>query len=239
MSQKVSWIVIGATAWAILASSPVALAQAPTPPELVASEATIEITNPWYRMPVGRRLSYRERTEDGVETTDIWVTGETRMINGILCTVVFDRVYLDGELIEETKDYIVQNKATGDVWYYGEAVDNFKNGRFKDHDGSWIAGENGAEPGIWMPGDPKVGLEFRMEYLKGVAEDMGRVEATLTEVKSGGKTYKDCVQVREHTPLEPNAKEDKYYCRDIGAQVLLIDRETGTRSELQAIRGPH
>ncbi len=56
-------------------------------------------------------------------------------------------------LIEEAFDYYAQGDYGG-VWYFGEDVDNFENGKLKDHGGSWLAGEKGALPALLMPGDP-------------------------------------------------------------------------------------
>lgn len=212
--------------------------QAPYAPEITPSEFSKVIANPYFRMPVGRRLQYRERTEDGTETSEVWITGETRTIMGVETTVYLDRVLLDGQLIEETKDYLAQNAATGDVWYFGEAVDNYENGRFKDHHGSWLAGENGALPGVWFKGQPREGDTYRMEYLKGEAEDMARVVKTGLDVKAGGRTYKDCVQIYEWTPLDIDAREDKFYCRDVGAGVLIVDKKSGSRTELRSVTEP-
>jgi hypothetical protein len=212
--------------------------QAPYAPAITPREFSKDITNPYFRMSVGRRLQYRERTEDGTETSEVWITGETRTIMGVETTVYLDRVLLDGQLIEETKDYLAQNTATGDVWYFGEAVDNYENGRFEDHHGSWIAGENGALPGVWFKGQPREGDAYRMEYLKGEAEDMARVVKTGIDVKVNGRTYKDCVQIYEWTPLDIDAREDKFYCRDVGAGVLVVDKKSGSRAELRSVTDP-
>src|SRR5206468_2460054 len=80
---------------------------------------------------------------------------------------VRDRLYLSGRLEERTTDWYAQDRA-GNVWYYGEATAELgKNGRVKNTEGSWQAGVDGAEPGIFMPAVPKVGQTFRQEYYKG------------------------------------------------------------------------
>mgnify|MGYP000524700865 CR=1 FL=1 len=40
-----------------------------------------------------------------------------------------------GDLIEDTRDYIAQDKE-GNVWYFGEHVDNHVNGVLTDHNGA-------------------------------------------------------------------------------------------------------
>ena len=44
-------------------------------------------------------------------------------------------------------------------------------------------------------------------------------------------TFPLCLIVRESTPMEPDASEDKYYAAGVGL-VLSVDRETGERLEL-------
>ena len=53
--------------------------------------------------------------------------------------IVKDRVHADGELIEDTRDFFAQADA-GTVHYFGERVDNVRDGRVVNHHGSWIYG---------------------------------------------------------------------------------------------------
>jgi 2-methylaconitate cis-trans-isomerase PrpF len=119
---------------------------------------------------------------------------------GVKTLVFWDRVYLDGELIEDTRDYIAQDKE-GNVWYFGENVDNYAGGVLTDHHGAWIGGVDGGVPGIWMPADPYVGQEYRQEFYKD-AKDMGRVDGIRVSATTLLGTYNDCVKVYEWTPLE-------------------------------------
>jgi hypothetical protein len=150
---------------------------------------------------------------------------------GVETLIYNDRVLVNGELVEETNDYLAQDK-DGNVWYFGEAVDNYVDKKFKDHKGGWIAGENGALPGIWVKANPKVGDKFRQEYLKGEAEDMAEIMETGMTVKIGMGTYKNCVKVHEWTPLEATSNENKYYCPDVGGQALSEKPDDGERVEL-------
>jgi hypothetical protein len=119
---------------------------------------------------------YEGRTEDGFERVVVTVVPETRVILGVECRVVIDRVYLDGELIEETYDWYVQD-LKGNVWYFGEESHEIENGKVVSTDGSWEAGVNGAKPGYIMLAMPKVGDRYRQEYYLGEAEDVAEVTA--------------------------------------------------------------
>ena len=47
------------------------------------------------------------------------VTHRTKRIQGVRATVVHDRVFIHGAVVEDTLDYYAQDKA-GNVWYLGE-----------------------------------------------------------------------------------------------------------------------
>ena len=73
------------------------------------------------------------------------------------------------------------------IWYFGESVDNYDNGQFKDHGGSFTAGVDGAYPGIWIKAKQVVGDVYRQEYYRGKAEDMRKIVAVdRSEVVNAG-----------------------------------------------------
>ena len=76
-------------------------------------------------------------------------------------------------MIEDTFDWYAQD-SDGNVWYLGEDTVECKKGKIKNHDGSFEAGVDGAQPGVIMPADPHPGLKYRQEYYAGEAEDRGR-----------------------------------------------------------------
>ncbi len=198
-------------------------------PVVNPSDFTTKITNKYFSMPVGKKMAYEANTRDGTERIDIIIPGTTKNIMGVNTLVFWDRVYLNDVLIEDTRDYIAQDKK-GNVWYFGEDVDNYKNGVLKDHAGAWIAGVDGAKPGIWMEANPKVGDEYRQEYYKGEAEDIGKVLSLNERVSTPYGTFYNCLKVLEYTPLEPGVSAYKYHCSEVGATAL--EEEGGERVEL-------
>jgi len=157
-------------------------------------------------------------TADGMEKVVISITGETKEIMGVKTLVYWDRVWVDNVLIEETKDYLAQD-TEGNVWYFGENVDNYESGVLKDHAGSWTAGVDGALPGIWMKANPKVGDSYRQEYYKGEAEDISDIAQMGVAVTTEKQAYTDCIKTYDWTPLDPESKEDKFYCREAAGLV--------------------
>jgi hypothetical protein len=149
------------------------------------------------------------------------VLQETKRVMGVECVVLRDRVWLNGELIEDTVDWHAQDKE-GNVWYFGEYTKEIENGEVVSTEGSFEAGKKGALPGIIMPADPKVGDSYRQEYYKGEAEDMAEVisldGAALNEAVSTpyDSFSEDILVTKDWNPLEPNILEHKYYAPGIG-----------------------
>ena len=104
-----------------------------------------------------------------------------------------------------------------------------------DHAGSWEAGVNGATPGIIMLADPKIGTQYQQEFAEGVAEDMAKVVSLSETVEVPYRIFEGCLQTEEWTPLEPGAREAKFYAPGVGLVLELQHRGGGVRIELTAI----
>lgn len=174
------------------------------------------IDNPWYPLVPGMTWTYRG-VKDGQQSREIMIaTSKIRMIQGAPCTVVSDKLYLSGTLEERTLDYYAQDN-DGTVWYFGEDTAELRpNGEIRSTEGTWLAGRNGAEAGIFMPADPQVGKGFRQEYYKGHAEDHFRTLSLSEQVRTPGASSSGAMLTEEWTPLEPNVIDHKYYVRGIG-----------------------
>jgi hypothetical protein len=207
-------------------------------PPIVPEEFSSEITkNPYFLLPSGKKFVMEAKTEDGIERVEILIPGWTKTIMGVETLVFWDRVTLDGELIEDTRDYLAQHE-NGDIWYFGENVDNYEDGMVTDHEGAWMGGERGAEPGIWLKADAKVGDKYRQEYLKGEAEDAAEVIGTAESVTTPLGKFSDCIKTLDWSPLFPE-KAHKFYCRETGTVTLEVDlagpENDEIRTELVAI----
>jgi hypothetical protein len=180
------------------------------------------IDNQWYPLKPGTTYVYTGR-KDGKRGRDVVkVTSRTRRIKGVECTEVDDRLYLNGYLAERTKDWYAQD-AKGNVWYFGEATAELtRAGRVTSREGSWLAGVDGAEQGIFMPAHPKIGQSFRQEYYKGHAEDHFAVVSLSASVVVPYTASAHALLTKEWTPLEPNVLDHKLYVRGIG----LLKEET-------------
>jgi hypothetical protein len=181
-----------------------------------ASAFAAEITNPWYPLKPGSKWVY-EGVKGGQPTVGVFeVTGETKVILGIVATVANDQLTSGGQLLETTQDWFAQDK-DGNVWYLGEATRALDaSGQLADTEGSWEAGVDGALPGILMPADPVVGMSFKQESYPGHAEDSYAILSLNAPVTVPFGTYTESLLTEERTPLEPDVVCQKSYVKGLG-----------------------
>lgn len=103
-----------------------------------------------------------------------------------------------------------------DVFYFGEEVDIYKNGKLDSHEGAWIHGTDGAKAGLFMPARALLGARYYQEIAPKVALDRVEITSDSETLKTPSGTFPDCVKTEETTPLEPGVKEYKLYAKGIG-----------------------
>jgi len=168
-------------------------------------------TNTYLTMQPGRVLKLRS----GVDTLTITVLPDTQVIDGITTGVLEERETKNGLLIEISRNFFATDRKTGDVYYFGEDVDNYKNGKVISHESAWRAGTGGARFGLMIPATPAVGQAFYQEIAPKVAMDRVEVVSTSATVKTPAGTFERCVHLRETTPLESDVSH-KYFAPGIG-----------------------
>ncbi|WP_406660453.1 hypothetical protein V7O66_11460 [Methanolobus sp. ZRKC3] len=189
------------------------------------------IDNPYFPLAVGTTFIY-EGVSDGEDVrVELYVTDQTKEIMGVTTTVIREREWEDGELVEDTFDWYAQDE-DGNVWYFGEDTKEYEDGEVVSTAGSWEGGVDGAEPGILVKGDPQVGDIYQQEYYEGEAEDMAEVLSLTESVTVGYGSFDNCLQTREWTPLEPAAEENKYYAMDVGLLLEVATKGGESRVEL-------
>ena len=180
------------------------------------------VDNRWFPITPGTVLVYRGVKEGEPARDVVTVTGKTKLIDGVRCTVVDDRLYLSGRLAERTADWFAQDRR-GNVWYFGESTAELdESGRVTSREGSWQTGVDGARAGIVMPAHPRVGQSFRQEYYRSHAEDHFRVVSLSASVRVPYLASKRALLTKEWTPLEPAVIDHKLYVRGIG----LVEEKT-------------
>ena len=186
-------------------------------PELDPADFVDVVDNPFFPLAVGTRWVYESPADEDseVERIEVVVLPDRKEVLGISATVVRDTVTIDGVVVEDTHDWFAQDRE-GNVWYLGEAVENYEDGELVDTDGSFEAGIDGAYPGIVMLAHPTVGDAYRQEHYPGEAEDLGEVlRLGGTRTVPAGQ-FDDVLVTRDWNPLEPEVVEEKTYARGVG-----------------------
>jgi hypothetical protein len=174
------------------------------------------VTNRLFPLTPGKTLVYTG-TKDGKKALDlVATTSRTRKIDGVTTRVVEDRLYLNNVLQERTSDYYAQDRC-GNVWYFGEDTAELDgHGRVVSTEGSFHAGVDGAQPGVFMQAHPQVGRRFRQEWYQGHAEDVFRVISRSAPVTVPFGSFRHALRTEETTALEPDVLDNKYYVKHIG-----------------------
>jgi hypothetical protein len=194
-----------------------------------------EVTNPYFPLRPGTTFHYTGETDGIPSTDDMEVTRQTKVILGVRCTVVHDRVYTNGLLSEDTLDWYAQD-TSGNVWYFGEDTKELdSNGNVTSTEGSWLAGVNGAHQGIIMEAHPRVGDHYQQEFAAGVAEDMAQVLGLHKSACVMYGCFDDLLLTKEWSPLEKGVTEHKYYARDVGFVLVDVVKGGDEHSELLRI----
>lgn len=169
-------------------------------------------SNPWFPLTPGYQLSYQH----GKDTDTLTVLNETKVIDGVETRVVEDREMKNGNLVELTRDYYAIDSATNDVYYFGEDVDVYKNGKVTSHEGAWLSGVKGAKFGLMMPGQPKPGQRFYQERAPGVGMDRVEIMSDHETVTTPAGTFEKCIHIAESSPLDKGLHSHKWYASGVG-----------------------
>jgi len=169
-------------------------------------------SNAYFNLTPGYRLSYKHG--DTIDT--LTVLNESKLIDGVETRAVEDRETKNGALVELTRDYYAIDSVTNDVYYFGEEVDIYKNGKVVSHEGTWLSGVKSAKFGLMMPGNPKQGQKFYQEQAPGVAMDRAEIVSVDEKVRTPAGAFDRCVHVRETSPLEKGLKDHKWYAAGVG-----------------------
>lgn len=167
-------------------------------------------SNPYFPLTPGLRI----HLSDGSETVVFSILDATKVVDGVETRVVEERETEDGELVEISRNYFAIDRTTGDVYYFGEDVDIYEDGKVVSHDGAWLSGVGGVKFGLIMPGKPRVGDKFYLEYAPGAME---RVEIVDVDAKleTPLRSFAKLVRCREDDVLDGGVSH-KWYAAGVG-----------------------
>jgi hypothetical protein len=186
--------------------------------------------NPYFVLEPGHYVVLRDHAGNQVTAT---VLDETKMVDGVETRVLEERELEAGHLIEVSRNFFAIHKPSQNAMYFGEEVDMYRDGKVVSHEGSWLAGVNGAKAGMIMPGDAHAGYRHYQEQAPGVAMDRAEILSTKETLKTPAGKLEKCAKVAETNALKSGELEYKYYAPGIGLvkeeQMLLV--EHGTRHQ--------
>lgn len=151
----------------------------------------------------------------------ITVLDETKEIGGVVTRVVEEREEKNGRLLEISKNFFAIDRETGDVFYFGEEVDNYnRKGAVKNHHGSWLAFDGDNKPGLIMPARPQVGMMYYQEIAPGKAMDRAEVTGLMETFVTPAGEFSNCLRTRESSKIKTllvfSPTEEKVYAPGIG-----------------------
>jgi hypothetical protein len=172
-------------------------------------------TNPFFVLEPGYVLVLEREWSGRKASITITVLEETREIAGVETRAVEEKETVDGEVREVTRDYYAISKRTNNVYYFGEEVDEYEDGKLAGHSGSWMAGVDGASYGLAMPGSPLLGARYQQENAPGRAMDRGEVVSLSESFDSPAGHFDHVLMIEEWNPLDHD-HEYKRYARGVG-----------------------
>ena len=167
--------------------------------------------NRFFSLQPGHRIIIESKSEKVIIT----VLNKTKKIGSVVTRIIEEREFEDGELAEVSRNFFAICKATSDVFYFGEEVDDYKDGKIVGHGGAWQADNKDSRAGIIMPGTALLGARHYQEIAPN-AMDRAEIIADNVTMKTPAGTFKNCIRVKETSPLEPGTICYKTYAPGIG-----------------------
>lgn len=195
------------------------------------SESTV-IDNRWTPMIPGTQWVYEGFTiEEGKNIPhriEFTVTDLTKEIQGIRTVAAWIVDISQGQIEEKEIAFYAQDD-DGNVWYFGEHPEEYKDGKFRTAP-TWIAGIEDAKPGLKMWAEPSLGIP---SYFQGWGpevewSDFGTVDKTGEKVCVTAGCYEDVLVIAESSLDEVGIYQLKYYAPGVG------EIQTGWRGEQES-----
>ncbi len=173
--------------------------------------------NRFFILEPGYRLVLESRKEKVVIT----VLDETKRIGNVMTRVVEEREEERGQLKEISRNFFAICKEHGDVFYFGEEVDIYRDGKVVKHEGAWRADAKDSKPGIMMPGTILLGARYYQEIAPNAKDRAEHMRDDVT-LKTPAAKFRNCLLVQETSAIE-DEQEYKTYAPGVG----LIQDEDG------------
>jgi len=215
-------ILIPAAAAGLLATFSIPAAEKPAKPDAWTETLTVPVEkllstgrNDYFILEPGYQLVLEGKEAGKKAMLTVTVLAETKQIGDVETRVVEERELIGGQLAEVSRNFFAVGATSKNVYYFGEEVDMYKDGKLASHEGAWLAGTDGAKQGVLMPGQIKIGDRYYQEQAPKVAMDRAENVSTDAVVKTPAGKFQRCLKTRETTPLEAGT-EYKFYAPGVG-----------------------
>ena len=182
--------------------------------DLMQNDCAFETTgrNRYFILEPGYQLTLENKDGDKLIVT---VLNETRKVGNIETRVVEENESEGGKQTEVSRNFMAFCKQNGSIYYFGEEVDIYKNGKIVKGEDAWMVGGNN-KAGVIMPGLIFLGARYYQEIAPGTAMDRAEIVAIGETKTTPAGVFTNCLKTEETTPLEPKEKEFKFYAPGIG-----------------------
>ena len=181
---------------------------------------SITIDNQWFPLKPGTQWVYegsaivdgrRERHRVVFTVTDL-----TKEVHGVRNLVIWDRDYSQGQLVEAELALFAQDD-DGNIWHLGQYPEEYENGKLVGAP-AWIAGLEGAKPGISMRAAPRLGTPDYSQGLGPAVDWRDRAKVREVDQRTCVPTgcYDNVLVMEEWDAADPEARQLKYYARGVG-----------------------
>jgi hypothetical protein len=159
--------------------------------------------HPYLPLSPGRRLVLKSSETNKPLVLTITVLDETRSITvkilgretTVSARVVEERKSMDGQLLELSRAFLAQCVETGDVHLLGKEVDHYNGGLIPSHEGSWLAGLDAAEAGIFLPANLTVGAQYAQGGASSPLGGLAVNSASGVTVVVPAGTFANCIRI--------------------------------------------
>jgi hypothetical protein len=156
------------------------------------------------------------------------VTDVSKRIAGVRAVAVLDQDFDGSQLAEQALDFLAEDRQ-GNVWYLGSYTESYEGGRFVNAEDGWLAGVNGARPGILAQARPRPGTPPYYQYqVPGLESPTARVAKMRQSVCVPFHCYTNVLVVEEA------GAEYKYYAPGVGG-IRTEPRYSGGEQETEVL----
>ena len=175
-------------------------------------------SNTYFILQPGYQTVFEGTDEDIDTKVTITVLNQTKAVDGIDTRIIEERAVnaKTGNAYEVSRNYFAICTENNSVFYFGEDVDWYEDGKVVNHTGSWLHGVDSAEAGLIMPGIALIGSRYYQETAPNVAIDRAEIISLTETVKTPAGTFVNSLLERDTDGLDPGETSDRYYASNVG-----------------------